>query len=447
MRSCLFLLFTSLAFSQQPGIETGPNADLGRALSLPAFPGAVGFGATARGGRGGVVLFVENPNDFGPGSLRQALEARGPRTVIFRTGGTIELHSAITIRHPFLTIAGQTAPGGGTAIKIDGKTDIGAINIETHDVIVQHLRVRPGPAIKGSVNGDAIQILENAHDVIIDHCSMSWSSDEVISGWYDARNITVQHCIISEALHESVHQKGPHSMGMLFGDKNRSITIHRNLLAHNNQRNPRLNPEVKGTFQVNNNVIYNWGQIASEMTDDAEVNLTGNFYKSGPSSREERGVAVDGKVKIYPKGNLSPIRPDDTHPEDAIIKPWEETTDRRKFAVVVPYSAPTLTTLSAMDAYEAVLADVGATRPQLDSVDQRILADVKHGTGKIINHPSEVGGWPRLATGKPPTDRDNDGMPDAWEKAQGLNPDDDGDRNETGKSGYTRLEEYLHSID
>jgi pectate lyase len=447
MKSCLFMLFASLACAEQPGIKTGSNADLGDALSLPAFPGAVGFGAKAKGGRGGAVLFVENLNDSGPGSLRAALEADGPRTILFRTSGTITLKSEITVRNPFLTIAGQTAPGGGIAIKIDGKSDIGAINIETHDVIIQHLRVRPGPAIKGSVNGDAIQMLENAHDVIIDHCSLSWSTDEVISGWYDARDITVQHCIISEALHDSVHQKGPHGMGMLFGDKNKSVTIHRNLLAHNNQRNPRLNPEVKGRFQVNNNVIYNWGQIAGEMTDDAEINLTGNVYKSGPSSRPERGVAVDGKVKIYPKDNLSPIRPDATQPEDAIIKPWEEKMDRRKFAVSAPFSAPSLMILSASETFEAVLTNVGATRPKLDSVDQRILSDVKNGTGKIINHPSEVGGWPKLATGKPPADRDNDGMPDAWEKAQGLNPEDDSDRHATGKSGYTRLEEYLHSID
>ncbi|MFM2143619.1 MAG: hypothetical protein RLZZ476_2163, partial [Verrucomicrobiota bacterium] len=128
---------------------------------LPAFPGAEGFGAKAKGGRGGAVLFVENLHDAGPGSLRAALESKGPRTIIFRTSGTIVLKSEITVRNPFLTLAGQTAPGGGIAIKIDGKSDIGAINIETHDVIVQHLRVRPGPAIKGSVNGDALQMLEN----------------------------------------------------------------------------------------------------------------------------------------------------------------------------------------------------------------------------------------------------------------------------------------------
>jgi pectate lyase len=427
-------------------------ARLSSALSatepLPAFPGAEGFGAKAKGGRGGVVLFVENLNDSGPSSLRAALEAEGPRTVIFRNSGTIELKSAITVRNPFLTIAGQTAPGGGIAVKIDGKTDIGTINIETHDVIVRHLRVRPGPATQGSVNGDAIQMLENAHDVIIDHCSLSWGTDEVISGWYEAHDLTVQHCVISEALHESVHQKGPHGMGMLFGDKNKSVTIHRNLFAHNNQRNPLLSSDLKGTFQINNNVIYNWGQIATELNNEAEVNLTGNFYKLGPSSRPERGAAVSGNVKIYPKDNISPIRPDATQPEDAIIKPWTNPDKRSSFAVTVPFSAPSLTILSATATYEAVLADVGATRPKLDSVDQRILADVKNGTGKIINHPSEVGGWPTLAAGKPPADRDNDGMPDAWEKAHDLNPDDAEDRNGTGKpGGYTHLEEYLNSID
>jgi pectate lyase len=237
-------------------------------------------------------------------------------------------------------------------------------------------------------------------------------------------------------------------MGMLFGDKNKSVTIHRNLFAHNNQRNPLLKSEVKGTFQVNNNVIYNWGEIASELTDEAEVNLTGNFYKLGPSSRPERGAAVSGNVRIYPKDNISPIRSDSTQPEDAIIKPWTNPDKRSSFAVAVPFSAPSLTILSSTEAYEAVLADVGATRPKLDSVDQRILADVKNGTGKIINHPSEVGGWPTLASGKPPADRDNDGMPDTWEEAHGLKPDDAEDRNGTREpGGYTHLEEYLNSID
>jgi pectate lyase len=419
----------------------------GAAETLPAFPGAEGFGAKAKGGRGGSVLIVDQLKDSGPGSLRAALEAEGPRTVVFRTSGTIKLKSELTIRHPWVTIAGQTAPGGGIAVKIDGKSDIAAIHIATHDVIVRHLRVRPGPATPDSVNGDALSLLENAHDVIIDHCSLSWGTDEVINGWYDARDITVQHCVISEALHESVHQKGPHGMGMLFGDKNRSITIHRNLFAHNYQRNPRINSETRGTFQMNNNVIYNWGQIASELSDEAEINLTGNFYKAGPSSRPERGAAVSGNVKIYSHGNISPIRPDPSQPEDAILKPWERI-DRSAFAVAAPFSAPPLPALSAAEAYEAVLAEVGANKPNLDSVDQRILSDVRDGTGKIIRHPSEVGGWPALAPGKPPADRDNDGMPDAWEQQHGLNPDDAGDCNGTNKpGGYTHLEDYLNSID
>ena len=178
------------------------------------------------------------------------------------------------------------------------------------------------------------------------------------------------------------------------------------------------------------------------------MNLTGNFYKLGPSSRPERGAAVSGNVKIYPKDNISPIRPDSAKPDDAIIKPWINPEKRSTFAVAAPFSAPSLPILAAAATYEAVLADAGATRPLLDAVDQRILADVKNGTGKIINHPTEFGGWPTLAAGKPPADRDNDGMPDAWEKEHGLNPDDAEDRNGIRKPGsYTQLEEYLNNIE
>jgi pectate lyase len=412
---------------------------------LPAFPGAEGFGRFAKGGRGGAVLYVENLDDSGPGSLRAALEAEGPRTVLFRTGGTIELRSAIEITQPYLTIAGQSAPGGGIAIKIDGQSDIGAIRIQTHDVIIRHLRVRPGPATPGSENGDAIETLNSAHDIIIDHCSLSWGTDEIISGWCDARDITVQHCLIAEALHRSVHKKGPHGMGMLFGDKNRRVSIYRNLFAHNNQRNPLLNSVDKTVIQVVNNVIYDWGEIATEVSDKVELNHTGNFYKAGPSSRPERGVAVAGQAKIHARGNIGPLRPDVSQPEEAIIKPW--SGDRYAFVAAAPFEAPALPTVSAAEAYEAVLADVGATQPMPDTVDQRILGEVKNGTGKIIDHPTEVGAWPKLAPGTPPPDRDEDGMPDAWEKEHGLNPDDPKDRNGTATpEGYTHLEVYLNGL-
>ena len=211
----------------------------------------------------------------------------------------------------------------------------------------------------------------------------------------------------------------------------------------------RTNPATLSTQPAGDRLffIYDWGQIASEVINEADVNLTGNFYKIGPSSRPERGAFVNGKVKVYSQGNISPIRPDSSLPEDAILKPWGKT-DRSAFAVTTPFAAPTLPVLSAVENYKAVLVDAGATRPKLDSVDQRILADVKNSTGKIINHPSEVGGWPTLAAGDLPDVRYNDGIPDIWVKVHGLNSDDAEDRNGSRQPvGYTHLEEYLNDID
>jgi len=183
----------------------------------------------------------------------------------------------------------------------------------------------------------------------------------------------------------------------------------------------RTNPATLSTQPAGDRLffIYDWGQIASEVINEADVNLTGNFYKIGPSSRPERGAFVNGKVKVYSQGNISPIRPDSSLPEDAILKPWGKT-DRSAFAVTTPFAAPTLP----------------------------VLADVKNSTGKIINHPSEVGGWPTLAAGDLPDDRYNDGIPDIWVKVHGLNSDDAEDRNGSSQSvGYTHLEEYLNDID
>jgi len=177
----------------------------------------------------------------------------------------------------------------------------------------------------------------------------------------------------------------------------------------------RTNPATLSTQAAGDRLffIYDWGQIASEVINEADVNLTGNFYKIGPSTRPERGVFVNGKVKVYSQGNISPIRPDSSLPEDAILKPWGKT-DRSAFAVTTPFAAPTLP----------------------------VLADVKNSTGKIINHPSEVGCWPTLAAGDLPDDRYNDGIPDIWVKAHGLNSDEAEDRNGSSQPvGYTHLEE------
>jgi pectate lyase len=226
---------------------------------VPAFPGAEGAGAMARGGRGGRVLTVTNLHDSGPGSLRSAVEAKGPRTVVFAVAGNIELASTLAITEPFLTIAGQTAPGGGICLKNYDCT------IAAEHVVIRFLRVRPGDVAKKAVDGFSVG--EGSHYVIIDHCSVSWSVDETLSvSGGSISNITVQWCIIAESLSRSVHHKGPHGFGSLIradGD----VSYHHNIFAHHGSRNPR-----PGTYEdafkrgiildFRNNVVYGWGSRA-----------------------------------------------------------------------------------------------------------------------------------------------------------------------------------------
>jgi hypothetical protein len=421
-----------------------------------AFPEAEGFGANAKGGRGGDVLFVDNLNDSGPGSLRAALEASGPRTVVFRTGGTITLKSSIKIENPYITIAGQTAPGGGIAIKMDGSNTDDAIIINTHDVILRHLRVRRGPVPAGSPDyGDSLSIYAG-HDIIIDHASLSWGYDETFSTWYSPYNITVQNSIISEGI--GVSSTGGHEgRGMLIGDGTDRVTVYRNLFAHNFMRNPWVNNEAgtTSTFQVVNNVIYNWGEYGTQVGKGpglAQVNLVGNYYKPGKNTSgslyeiQEMIYRGSDYSKIYVKGNIGPKRSNDSMDEWNNVGDWDyqlDTSDRS----LTPFSAPALPVLSALEAYKTVLQEVGATKPGRDAVDERIVNDVKNGTGRFIFDPSEVGGWPNLSKGTPPTDTDKDGMPDVWETQNGFNSNNPDDRNgDTDGDGYTNLEEYLNGI-
>ncbi|MBW3538701.1 MAG: hypothetical protein KY476_00375 [Planctomycetes bacterium] len=216
---------------------------------LPAFPGAEGFGAHTPGGRGGRVLEVVNLDDDGPGSLRAAIVAEHPRIIVFRIGGTIELPSPLAITHPFVTIAGQTAPGGGITLKSGAKNLYAPLQIKTHDVVIRHIRSRPGPGAipppghEGS-NVDALTIADlqrPVYNVIIDHCSFSWSVDEVVNSWYDARDVTVQWCIMAEGLDRPQDRPGAGSKGPLFGGKGSDrISVHHNLIAHNVGRNPMI---------------------------------------------------------------------------------------------------------------------------------------------------------------------------------------------------------------
>jgi pectate lyase len=406
-----------------------------------AFPGAEGAGAQARGGRGGRVVYVSNLHDSGPGSLRDAVEARGPRTVIFAVDGTIELESVLEVKEPFLTLAGQTAPGGGVCLKNFDFV------ISADHVIVQHLRFRPGDAAKKAVDG--MSIGGSARDVIIDHCSVSWSVDECLSVSGNGGNITVQWCLIAESLNRSVHHKGAHGYGALVradGD----VTYHHNIFAHHGSRSPR-----PGTWEdagkrgiildFRNNVIYGWGSRAGYSSGDkANINYVGNYLKPHASSKTPgQAFNIGGSTtRIFVAGNFlagAGAANEDNWKMLGNLKDGNRM-DR-------PFPIAPVKTDTAEVAYERALAGAGATKPRRDEVDRRIVEQIRNGTGGIIDSQNEVGGWPVLAPGKPPPDRDRDGMPDAWENAHGLDANDptDGPKPADG-SGYTNLELYLHSL-
>jgi len=406
-------------------------------MGAPAFPGAQGFGAQTPGGRGGAVVFVHNLNDAGPGSLRAALETKGPRIVLFRVAGIIDLQSPLTVTEPFLTIAGQSAPGGGICLR-------GAdLRIETHDVIVRHLRVRTGDI--GARERDGLAIGGESRNVIIDHCSVSWAIDENLSPSGAIADITVQWSMIAEGLNRSVHHKGAHGYGTLARAVG-GVTFHHNLWAHNQGRNPRLGDNYGKppfpVFDVRNNVIYNGGG-SNVVGDELTVNYVGNYFKPGPDTRLRNGIfgpTDKAKPRFFVRNNVIEGMPDLT--ADA----------RRLFARAIemlsaPAAAPPIEEQTAQQAYEAVLARAGATLPKRDTVDKRIVEDVRSGGGAVIDSQWEVGGWPVYEQARPARDTDRDGMPDDWEVAHKLNPRSaaDGPKDRDG-DGYTNIEEYLNSI-
>ena len=421
---------------------------------IPAFPGAEGFGARTVGGRGGAVMEVTNLNDSGPGSFRAAVEASGPRTVVFRVGGTIELASTVLFTNPFITIAGQTAPGGGIAFKntqgFNRYTDPSAsFDIRTHDVIIRHVRIRPGEGPEGTTGSevDCVQIYDGCYNIILDHCSMSCEVDENLSSWGDPHDFTIQWCLISEGLRNSVHSKGAHSMGALLGSEGcERASFHHNLLAHNVDRNPRF--KTTGVVDCVNNVIYNHLDYLGVFSADyanMPVNYVGNYVKRGPNSSARYEVVLwesgGYACSVYVQGNLGPHRTDEAMADIEVVDPTD-----RIYVSTTRHDAMPVNTSSAGRAFSMVPADVGATLPVRDAADQRVVADVLNGTGQMVDSPSQVGGWPTLAPGTPPADTDHDGMPDAWEALHGFaasNPADgpadaDGD-------GYTNLEECLNT--
>jgi hypothetical protein len=374
------------------------------AVEPPAFPGAEGFGAMSKGGRGGKVLFVTNLNDAGPGSLRAACETPGPRIVVFRVAGIVDLKSTIRIKEPFLTIAGQSAPGDGICIRGHG------IQIDADDVVVRFLRVRPGDIAGDEV--DALSVGGNSRRVIIDHCSTSWSVDENLSPSGNIAGVTVQWCVIAESLNRSVHKKGAHGYGSLVRAAG-GVTLHHNLWAHNHGRNPRLGDNYgrppRPTLDIRNNVMYNYEGL-SVVGDFLDVNYAGNYLEPGPSARPGKlSPTSTAEARFFFDGNL--LRGRRASPEDLFTRIEK---DGRKYVELVqhPFEAAPVAMQPAADAFRLVLDHAGATAPVRDAVDARIVAQVRSGAGRIIDSQRDVSGWPEYKSAPAPKDTDEDGMPD-----------------------------------
>jgi hypothetical protein len=428
--SILLMCFTSTIYSQQI-----------------AFPGAEGYGKFAAGGRGGKVYEVTTLNSSGPGSLGEAIGASGPRSVVFRVSGTIE--GKFNIKNDRITIAGQTAPGDGICIR-------GSLGVSANDVIIRYIRVRANPVVETDAIGGRYK-----KNIILDHVSASWSSDEVLS-IYHCENVTIQYCMITEACAKG---DSGHRFGGIWGSN--YGTYHHNLIAHNDSRNPRWASGC-GFNDYRNNVLYNWGYQSSYGAEAHQrgdrrnppieystINIVANYYKPGPATdsgvrdriAEPSARDSDDKGSWYVADNVVVGYPAVTADN------WQGIDGNNYIKLNAPWDAMPINQESPQDAYNAVLAHAGCSLSNRDAVDARIIEEVRNGTATygnngIITTPSDVGGWPNLQGGPVPADSDHDGMPDAWETAHGLDPSnkDDGKKTNLSADSYTNLEMYLNEL-
>jgi hypothetical protein len=419
-------------------------------INVVAFPGAEGFGKFATGGRGGKVYVVSNLNDSGPGSFREAVKKKGPRFITFSVSGTIELESPVFINNGDVTIAGQTAPGDGICIKNF------PVLVKSDNVIIRYMRFRLGN--EKSAESDAFGGTEK-NNIIIDHCSVSWSTDECAS-FYRNSNFTMQWCIISESLNESVHHKGAHGYGGIWGGH--KATFHHNLIASHNSRLPRFsgssttpNDPGKELVDFRNNVIYNWMSNNVYGGEKGRYNIVGNYYKAGPATiKNKRYQIVNPSApygKFYINGNCvednQGISKDNWKGGVNLKDPIDSVISR------TPFNCEPIAEQSADEAFEAVLKKAGASYKR-DVVDERIVREVrtaKSESGKlkngIIDSQNDVGGWPVLRAAPAGNDQDADGIPDEWEGSHRLNPNDPADATlQSGESGYTYIEVYINEL-
>lgn len=465
------LFFGFLACSQNSGGDDPTPSG-----NVLAFPGAEGGGKYAVGGRSSNIYVVESleddPNDPKRGTFRYAMQATGRRIVVFNVAGRIELTTELKIKSGNVTVLGQSAPGDG--ICISGNPVV----VQADNVIIRFMRFRMGDQ-KGK-EGDALTISKGHKNIIIDHCSCSWSTDECLS-IYGVKDATVQYCIVSEALNNSVHAKGAHGYAGIWGGEN--TTFHHNLLAHHSSRMPRFDHDYVTEANVGptdyiNNVVYNWqgnsaygGESRASSGNQRQYNFIANYYKPGPATKSgvkarllnpttkcgNCGASVTpGKFYIVQnimsgsdavtKDNWAGVYPDESSKKD-------QCRSDKRFVLATPMTSEQ----TAQKAYETVLAKAGCSLVR-DAIDTRIVSEVQNGnytytgsngsTGGLIDTPNDVGGWPTYSGTKDYSlDTDKDGIPNAWETEHGLNPEDPKDaRATTLQAPYLNLEVYLNDI-
>ncbi|NDV78201.1 pectate lyase [Dysgonomonas sp. 511] len=446
---------------------------------IPAFPGAEGGGMYTTGGRGGKVLYVTKLDDDGSeGTLRWALRQKYPRIVMFKVSGVIELKSRINLTSGNVTIAGQTAPGEGICIRNH------SLMVRAGNVIIRYIRFRMGDETK--INDDALGGIRQ-HNIIIDHCSMSWSTDECAS-FYANTDFTMQWCLMTESLRHSVHEKGSHGYGGIWGGKNASF--HHNMLSCHDNRNPRFDhpflynsqypeSEYRGVVDFRNNVIYNWGANNCYGGEGGQFNMVNNYYKPGPASNPKTSYFIntyglckdlkgDGQIHdfghpvLYIAGNHFAGNPNGINNDNRKgiypAKGGKEAKEQTKPLLINGKEKGHTTTHTAEKAFEKVLSYAGASLFR-DDVDLRAVDDAAKGMATIqdggngskngfIDTQSAVGGWQEYKSLPAPADTDGDGMPDEWEDTHGLDKHNAEDANliPKGSIGYTNVEIYLNSI-
>jgi pectate lyase len=406
---------------------------------LVAFPGAEGFGALATGGRGGGVYHVTTLADAGPGSFRDAV-SQPHRIVVFDVGGIIRLASNVEVAS-HLTLAGQTAPGEGICLYGAG------VSLGGHEnIIVRYLRFRGGIA---SDRGKKSLGMDKAANIIVDHCSIEWGRWDDLGITVDSHDITIQNCIVAEAIH-------PQSFGALI-DTVRNVTLSHNLWMSNESRNPK----AKGTIQYINNVVYNWGETGlcgGHSAADHDLDVIGNYFIKGPSSNDRFAGQFYASDRVFQSGNFIDLDADGQLNGRLATAAEFHRADEKTYTLPTFVAAAALhppvavTTDSAPVAYQKIVASAGCSLRR-DAVDRRLIAELTSlgRAGKTLPHTDEkgealVGGLPDVLGGAAPQDSDRDGLPDAWETAHRLDPKNPADATATAPDGYTNLEHYLNSL-